>query len=283
MNKARRDSNAKRKTQSKRKPTPRQADTPTRSKRQPAAESIQAPGAKRVNMTLQGKGGVGKSIVSSLLAQYYMENNQPVVCYDTDAVNATLSGYQALSVRPVELMAGGHLNARQFDVMMASILSEACHFVIDNGTSTFIPLLNYLIENQAVAMITEAGKQVMIHCVITGGQGLPDTLNGFSQLASQLPESAPIMVWLNEYFGEIGAAGQAFEEMTVYAQHSHRVAGIVRMPRVTASTFGKDLALILDRRLTFGEAQHSDQFGPMSRQRLAMVKRSFFDQLALVI
>lgn len=280
MNRVVRRTKVKGKTQTKGKPAPRKTVASTTPKPKTTTSTSQDLSEKKVHITLQGKGGVGKSFVSSLLVQYYMENNQPVICYDTDAVNATLCGYQALDVRPVKLMEDGHLKERKFDEMMESILSENCHFVVDNGSSTFIPLSNYLTENQAVEMITETGKRVMIHTVITGGQGLPDTLNGFSQLASQLSENAKIIVWLNEYFGDIAAAGKAFEEMDVYAQYRHKVAGIARIPRHTASTFGKDVELVLDQRLTFRQAINSDEFGPMSKQRLAMVKKAIFDQLA---
>ena len=283
MNKVVRRTQVKRKTQTKRKAAPRKDEASVTPERKTSTKSFQDLSEKKVNITLQGKGGVGKSFVSSLLVQYYMENNQPVICYDTDAVNATLSGYQALDVRPVELMQHGHLQERKFDEMMESILTEDCHFVVDNGASTFIPLSNYLLENQAVEMITSTGKRVMIHSVITGGQGLTDTLNGFSQLASQLPEEAQIVVWLNEYFGDISTKGKVFEEMDAYIQHSHKVAGIARIPRHTASTFGKDVELVLDQRLTFREATNSDDFGPMSRQRLSMVKKAIFDQLTIFI
>ena len=283
MNKVGRRTKVQRKTQTKRKAAPRKAEASVTTQRETSTKSFQDLGEKKVHITLQGKGGVGKSFVSSLLVQYYLENNQPVICYDTDAVNATLSGYQALDVRPVELMQDGHLQERKFDEMMESILTEESHFVVDNGASTFIPLSNYLLENQAVEMITAAGKRVMIHSVITGGQGLTDTLSGFSRLASQLPEEAQIVVWLNEYFGDITATGKVFEEMDVYTQHIHKVAGINRIPRHTASTFGKDVELVLDQRLTFREAINSEDFGPMSKQRLTMVRKAIFDQLATVI
>ena len=51
----------------------------------------------KVHITLQGKGGVGKSLVASLLAQHHLESGTPVVCIDTDPVNATLSGYRAFA------------------------------------------------------------------------------------------------------------------------------------------------------------------------------------------
>ena len=43
--------------------------------------------------------------------------------------------------------------------------------VVDNGASSFVPLSNYLIENNAIPMLQEAGREVFIHSVVTGGQG----------------------------------------------------------------------------------------------------------------
>src|ERR1051325_6140975 len=49
-----------------------------------------------IHMTLQGKGGVGKSLVASVLAQYFGEQGRVVRCVDTDPVNRTLAQYSAL-------------------------------------------------------------------------------------------------------------------------------------------------------------------------------------------
>ena len=49
---------------------------------------------KQIHFILQGKGGVGKSFIASLLAQYLRDRkNGQVVCFDTDPVNPTLSRY----------------------------------------------------------------------------------------------------------------------------------------------------------------------------------------------
>ena len=50
----------------------------------------------KIHMILQGKGGVGKSFIAALLAQYKASKGQPSLCIDTDPVNATFHGYQAL-------------------------------------------------------------------------------------------------------------------------------------------------------------------------------------------
>lgn len=238
---------------------------------------------KQVHLTLQGKGGVGKSYVSSLLAQYLMAQGQPVIAVDTDPVNATLGGYKAFNAQRLELMENGTLVERHFDTLIEKVVSEDTNFVIDNGAASFIPLSFYIAENDAINLIAQHGKQVVIHTVITGGQAMRDTLAGFAGLVEQMPAEARIVVWLNEFFGDIEAEGKTFEEMRVYLQHRDRIHGLVRIPRQTGSTFGKDVQLMLDSKLTFDEVATSPDFGLMSKSRLATVKKTIFDQLSTVL
>lgn len=66
----------------------------------------------RVHFTLQGKGGVGKSLVSSLIAQYLRNSDTPVRCIDTDPVNDTLNQYRALEAEHLGLMQDGRVDER---------------------------------------------------------------------------------------------------------------------------------------------------------------------------
>jgi hypothetical protein len=235
---------------------------------------------EKVNLVLQGKSGVGKSLVAALLAQHYqVATETEVVCIDTDPVNATLTGYSAFKTRRLELMRGAKVDERKFDTMMEWVLQEDANFVIDNGASCFLPLSNYLIENDAISMISQAGKEVVIHTVVTGAQALLDTLTGFDQLAAQMLKEAQIMVWLNEYFGEIKHDGKSFEEMQVYETHKNRIAGILRIPKQSSDTFGRDIEIMLHKKLTFAEARASQEFSLMAKQRLAMMQRTIFEQL----
>ena len=52
-----------------------------------------------VHFILQGKGGVGKSVVAALLAQYLHDKNVTVRCVDADPLNKTLAGFEALRLR----------------------------------------------------------------------------------------------------------------------------------------------------------------------------------------
>ncbi|MGN1291042.1 MAG: P-loop NTPase [Bradyrhizobium sp.] len=238
---------------------------------------------KHVHLTLQGKGGVGKSFVASLIAQYLRAKGEPVRVIDTDPVNATITGYAAYEAERLELMENGSLVERNFDRLIEQVLVENTHFVIDNGASSFLPLSYYIGENDAIRLIGEGGKQVVIHTVITGGQALGDTLHGFAALVEQMPDQARIVVWLNGFFGDIEADGTPFEGMKVYENNRARVHGLVRIRRQTGSTFGQDIQLMLDARLTFEEVMQSPAFGLMAKSRLSQVRKAIFDQMATVI
>ncbi|MDD4937253.1 MAG: conjugal transfer protein TraL [Acidiphilium sp.] len=238
---------------------------------------------KQVHFTLQGKGGVGKSLVSSLITQYLRANGSEVIAVDTDPVNATLAGYKAFNTQRLELMEGGSLIERNFDKLIEQIVTEDAHFVVDNGTASFIPLSFYIAENDAINLIGENGKQVVIHTVVTGGQAMKDTLAGLAGLMDKMPGDARIVVWLNEFFGDIEAEGKTFEDMKVYQNNKDRIHGLVRIVRQTGSTFGKDVQLMLDAKLTFDEIAASPEFGLMSKSRLSRVREAIFNQLKAVI
>ena len=93
--------------------------------------------------------------------------------------------------------------------------------MIDTGTSSYVSLSNYLIENDVHRQIAAMGKQVVVHAIIVGsGRTLLETLNDLDDLATQLPEEVALIVWLNEHFGAIdGESGKAFKDMEVYQRH----------------------------------------------------------------
>ncbi len=238
---------------------------------------------KQVHFTLQGKGGVGKSFISAIMTQYLKSKGEEVIAVDTDPVNATLAGYKAFNTQRLELMEGGSLVERNFDQLIEQVVVEDTHFVIDNGAASFIPLSYYITENDAINLIGENGKQVIIHTVITGGQAMMDTLAGFASLVEQMPENVKIVVWLNEFFGDIEAEGKTFEQMKVYQNNKDRVLGIVTIARQTGSTFGEDVKQMLDSKQTFDEVAQSADFGLMAKSRLAKVKTAIYQQLALIV
>jgi hypothetical protein len=231
-----------------------------------------------IHLSLQGKGGVGKSFVASLLAQYFIWRSHGVRCLDTDPVNQTLSQYKGLHVEHLKLLRDGGIDQRGFDALMETVLTDSGTFVVDNGASTFIPLWNYILENNVIGLLRDSGKKLYVHTVVTGGQALADTLKGFKSLAEST-EDRIIIVWVNEYFGRVEREGKEFGDMAVYRENEQKVFGSIAIPKRNQDTFGRDVEEVVSRKLTLQEAISSSDFTIMTRQRLKMVQREIFEQL----
>ncbi|EJF88039.1 conjugal transfer protein TraL [Bartonella melophagi] len=235
-----------------------------------------------VHMTLQGKGGVGKSFVASLIMQYLLENKVDVKGIDTDPVNQTFASYKKFNVKHLKLLEQSVIIPRNFDALMEELLNSDCQYVIDNGATTFLPLAYYLKENEAFDLLAASQKNVIIHIPITGGQALGDTLSGLFSICTQIPTTANIVVWKNEFFGPVVANEKNFEEMKVFQETKDRISAIVTIPQQTSSTFGEDIKAMLDKKLTFHEITNSNEFSIMAKSRLARVKDILFEQLSVI-
>lgn len=233
----------------------------------------------KIHTILQGKGGVGKSVIASVIAQFKVSKGETPLCIDTDPVNATFEGYKSLNVQRLNILDGDEINTRKFDELVEMIAQSDSDVIIDNGSNAFVPLSHYLISNQVPALLQEMGHEMVVHTVITGGQALPDTVNGFSQLVRQFPAESLFIAWLNPYWGAIEHEGKNFEQMKAYTASKDRVSAIITIPDLKQETYGRDFSEMLQDRMTFDEALSSESLTIMTRQRLKIIRSQIFSQM----
>ena len=232
-----------------------------------------------IHLIMQGKGGVGKSMIASFLFQYLRAMGIDVMGVDTDPVNRTYAGYKEFNVTEIDIMSGDDIDPTKFDALIdtAMGLPEGAHLVVDNGASCFPPLCSYLKYNAALEMLAEAGHTVYLHAVITGGQALGDTLNGLKTLSVDFPH-VPVVVWLNLYFGDISLNGKSFDQMKIYKDHLEQFKAVIEIPNVSRNTFCRDLEETFTARESFDTAIATRK-GIMVQQRLKI----FWNKLQEVI
>lgn len=233
-----------------------------------------------VHFVLQGKGGVGKSFVASLLQQHFTTRNADVRGIDTDPVNATFASYRSFNAQRLEIMQGDNIDPRAFDTLIEWVLDadKNAAFVVDNGAATFVPLCAYLFENNVIDFLQEQGCHITFHSILTGGQALNDTTNGLSNLFEHF-KNVPVCVWINEYFGKPEKNGKSFEQSNLYKNNQEQIHGLIRIHEVRKETFGADLDHILRNKLTFSEGIESPDVNVMAKQRLRMIWRDLNEQI----
>jgi hypothetical protein len=247
-------------------------------------------GRPRVHFTLQGKGGVGKSFVSSLVAQYLRASETAIRCIDTDPVNDTLTQVRGLNAEHLNLMRHGRVDERVFDDLIGTILADPVSFVVDTGATSFVALTRYLKENDAFQLLRDNGRDVIVHTVIAGGQACRDTVIGFRLIATGAAPGS-LVVWLNEFFGPVDndvdtegkGARKSFTEFKVYEDNRQAVLGIVTLDMRNPDTFGRDIQEMTTQKLTFDEVRQSDRWSLVAKSRIFRVQEDIYSQLQSVL
>ncbi|NGZ07885.1 MAG: conjugal transfer protein TraL [Nitrospira sp. LK70] len=235
-----------------------------------------------IHLIVQGKGGVGKSMIAAFIAQYQVGKGKRPLCLDTDPVNASFEAYKSLKVSRLSIIQHDEIDPRSFDQLIELVAKTKVDVVIDNGASSFVPLSAYVLSNHVPTLLRDMGHQLIVHTVVTGGQALLDTLTGLTQLIRQFPADVPFVVWLNPYWGPIELEGKSFEQMKAYREHKDRISAIIPLPDLKKETFGRDLSEMLQAHLTFDEAIALPSLTIMTRQRLAIIKKQLFEQFSAV-
>jgi len=231
-----------------------------------------------VHFVLMGKGGVGKSMVASMLAQYLSTLNRNLLCADTDPTNKTFANYKALDVQHYNISDEKlKVDTRKFDALINRIAEHAGDCVVDTGASSFLPLMHYLHENKMFELLESTGRRVVVHTPLVGGQAMDETIRGLQKILEFF--SVPVLIWVNEYFGLVQKDGVSFKETSLYKDAKARLFGVAYFEELTADTSGQDVGDMTRQYLTFDEALSSPQFFFANRHRLMNVRKAIYDQL----
>ena len=239
-----------------------------------------APITPTIHLVLQGKGGVGKTVVAGWLAEFLISRGQPVRCIDGDPVNRSLAQYKALPVDKLDLVnQSGVVIRSRYDALVDRFLNEEAVFVVDSGATAFLPFWTYVVESDIPTILREAGRRVFVHIPISGGEMLNDTLLGFRTLAETAANNS-LVVWINEYFGPVARDGKTFDQMQVYLDNREKVLASIGIPERPSDTFAENIRRMRQQKLTFDEAiRTTTAFYIVEKQRLCMVRRDLFEQL----
>jgi len=233
----------------------------------------------KVHLMIQPKGGIGKSLTTSFLAQHQMKLSSNLLVIDIDQENPTLSQYKALKVQRLSVMDEARaIDPKLFDKLIIMIIEHPGDVIIDTGASIFSALMAYIVENTVFDIIQDSGKELIIHTIIGGGDTLYDTANGFADIAQHVDGN--IVLWLNEHFGKlVSSNGVAIENARVITENKDKIIGMIKLIDRTRGTFGSDITKMATARMTFNEIDASDQFNRLEKNRLGIIRKAVFDQL----
>jgi len=240
---------------------------------------------KIVNLMLAGKGGIGKTLGASLIAQWLREQGEPVAVIDADPVQASLASIASLAAEEVTLLEGEIVNVCAMDAVVSRFVTEDRHFVVDCGASGFRPFSRYLLRDELIGVVAGSGKRVLLHTVIAGGAGdaMTHTSLAVSHILDAFLPHVEVVVWLNPYFGELEHNGVSIEDTEFFDGIRSRIAAIVRLPLLDPNYSGATFAKMLKDKLTFEDVRLSSDISMITKLRLANVWKPIREQLTQVM
>lgn len=226
--------------------------------------------ARTVNLFLSGKGGCGKSLSASLLAQYLLDIDRPVVILDGDPVQSSLKNTEGLGAEVFDLLDGERVNVNAMDALLTRILDDDEDFIVDVGAAGFVPFSSFMMRDSLFDVIAGEGKRVVVHAIIAGGGALYDTVLGLNDMLRQFPRCAEFVVWQNPYFGPLSTdEGKPLEGGPFWKENAGRFSGVVRLPLLDPHYAGAIFREMLAARLTIKEALAADRFNRIAKLRLS--------------
>lgn len=110
------------------------------------------------------KGGVGKSVVARLLAQYFIDHQIPFIAFDSDRSHGALLRFYADYTTPV--LANDYLSLDH--IMEAAVTSEQT-ILVDLAAQTRDALATWMEESDLLALAGESGVTVRYWHVMDSG------------------------------------------------------------------------------------------------------------------
>lgn len=235
-----------------------------------------------INIVLAGKGGVGKSMVASCLAQYFITLNRAAYCANVNPLSLGFNYCDDFDVDQINILnKHSDFEMRKFDRLVEKLIEHSGDSVIDTGGATYLAILGYFERNEVIALLKAHGKRIIIHAPMAGGSGLEPSFRGLRTL---LQLGVSVVVWKNEYYGSIVENGRPLEQSEIFCAAGDQIIGVVDLFPADPDTHGKDILLMLKEGWTFAGVATIPEVKLMQKRRYCRAWRKVtakLDQLEL--
>jgi len=224
-----------------------------------------------ITFILQNKGGIGKSHISWLLANYLMKTNDLKV-YDNDSETPRMITYECLNAEHIQLFKldnNGYVKPESLNLEKLNILSQALesgdneNILVDCGSPSFQPTLSFF---QADIMQLYIDTGVKFRIVIPIGKE-PVTQTAPAEILAAFGDLAEYILIENEFFGEFDFDDKIFKKEGV--KYAKMKMEPLQSLQLKAVDLAKENNLLLDEAIT------SPLFNIPHKGRLNQVKYNF--------
>jgi len=224
------------------------------------------------------KGGVGKSVVARLLAQYFIDKELPFVGFDTDRSHTSFTRFYADYASPVVVDSYEGLDAIANAFETADLTGVPPRVIVDLAAQTAAPLARWIKDSELFAVLADMGIPVNFWHVADAGK---DSVDLLGRLISTYETGPNYVVVKNQ------GRGADFSQLEASAALEKAIA--VGAKTITLPALHEASMRKIDRQnASFWAAVHTkseqDSLGLLERQRVkSWLKKAYegFDSLNL--
>ncbi len=218
------------------------------------------------------KGGVGKSMVARLLAQYYIDQDIPFVGFDTDRSHGALLRFYSDYASPVLIDRYEALD----HIVEAAVELPGVRVLVDLAAQTHEPLVRWIDDSGVLNMASDTGFTLHYWHVMDAGR---DSVDLLTRLLDRYGDQLNYVLVRNQLrgddFGMLERSGQLERAIGMGAKVisiKHLNDGVVQKIDANNSSFwaAKSASTVTGSSLRL-----------MERQRLAMWLQHAYEELAL--
>jgi len=216
------------------------------------------------------KGGVGKSLVSRILAQYCIDRGLPFIGFDSDKSHGALTRFYTDYAAPVVVDDFKSLDR----IVETAAASPEERVIVDLAAQTHQPLVRWLEDSGVLDLCGELGLTLTYWHVMDAGR---DSVDLLKRLLDQFGARLNLVLVLNairgDQFGILGESGQRERAEQLGAR-------VITLGHLSDATMQK-----IDARSTsfWAAVNHTEgNLGLLERQRVKVWLNRAYEQIASV-
>ena len=235
--------------------------------------TLETPAVSKIHLIGGEKGGVGKSMVSRVLAQYFIDHEVPFVGYDTDRSHGSLTRFYSDHTSPVLVDRYEALDR----IIESAVEHPGRRVLVDLAAQTHEPLVRWMDESGVLDMADLSGIGMHYWHVMDSGR---DSVDLLTRLLDRFGQRVHYVLVKNQLrgddFGQLERSGQLERAIGLGAR-------VIEMKRLHEAVMQK----IDSRNASFWAAKNlttidGPGLGMMERQRLKLWLSHAFGEVAAV-
>jgi hypothetical protein len=219
------------------------------------------------------KGGVGKSLVARLVAQYFIDHSIPFLGFDSDRSHGALLRFYAGYASPVVVDQYDSLDA----IVEAATEQPERRILVDLAAQTQQSLTNWMDESQLLGLAPELGLHIRYWHVMDSGK---DSVDLLQRLLDRYEQRLSYVIVQNqlrgEDFGILKKSGQLERAQGWGAE----VIAIKRLQEATVTKIDANSSSFWAA--TQSEDKSGVRLGLLEKQRLRSWLKSAYDEIGRV-